>query len=329
MPNLDYLNEKTVLVTGGTGTFGRAFVDKLLKESAVKKIIIFSRDEFKQHEMQRDLTEHAKRLRFFIGDVRDLPRLERAFEGVDIVFHAAALKQIPAIEFNPFEAVKTNIVGSQNVIEAALNKSIDKVMLISSDKAVHPINLYGATKLAAERLFVAGNVYSGDTKKTKFSVVRYGNVIGSRGSLIEMIEKQKHTGVIRLTDNSMTRFWIPIDKVLNIILDAAHKMDGGEIFVPKMKSMLVSDVIKYLAPQCKIETIGIRPGEKLHEALITEHEVPRTKDIGDVFVIYPESYQHALPWLSQYPAVTANFHYTSNHSEFLVSADRAGEVLLS
>ena len=329
MAKLGYLRGKTVLVTGGTGTFGQAFVKKLLKESRAKKIIIFSRDEFKQHEMQRDLASDLSRLRFFIGDIRDLPRLQRAFVGVDMVVHAAALKQVPAIEYNPFEAVKTNILGSQNVIEAALDNNVDRVLLISSDKAVQPINLYGATKLAAERLFIAGNVYGGDTKRTKFSVVRYGNVIGSRGSLIEMIEKQKKTGVIKLTDDRMTRFWIPIDKVLDIILEILPKMEGGELFVPKMKSMLVLDVIKYMAPECDIEVIGIRPGEKLHEVLITEHEAKRTKDVGSAFAIKPENHFHAdkIKWLRKHPSVNPELNYASNHKDFLVPPKRAKEIL--
>lgn len=324
--NLDYLKGKTVLVTGGTGTFGSAFVAKLLRESEAKKIIIFSRDEFKQSEMQRDLADRKDRLRFFIGDIRDLQRLERAFEGVDIVVHAAALKQVPAIEFNPMEAVKTNILGSQNVIEAALNKNVDTAILISSDKAVQPINLYGATKLAAERLFVAANVYPGDKLRTKFSVVRYGNVIGSRGSLIEMIEKQKSSGVIKLTDDRMTRFWISIDKVLDIILGVIGNVEGGELFVPKMKSLKVTDVIKFLAPECKIELIGIRPGEKLHEALITNAESPRTKDIGSAFAIIPE-FSNKIKWLEKYPAVSKDFSYSSDSPEFLSSAEKAKEIL--
>jgi len=333
MINLNYLKNKTVLVTGGTGTFGRAFVSKLLKKVDTKKIIIFSRDEFKQNEMQRELADQGvnveKKLRFFIGDVRDLSRLERAFNGADVVVHAAALKQVPTIEYNPFEAVKTNILGSQNVIDAALNTNVDKVVLISSDKAVQPINLYGVTKLAAERLFIAGNSYSHKTK-TKFSVVRYGNVIGSRGSFVEMIEKQRSSGVIKLTDDRMTRFWISIDKVLDIILEAMGNMGGGEIFVPKMKSLKVSDVIKYLAPKCKTEIIGIRPGEKLHEVLITEYEVPRTKDVDGAFVIKPEfkqGHDHELKWLKKKPAVKEKFRYASDCSEFLASLDKAKEIL--
>jgi UDP-N-acetylglucosamine 4,6-dehydratase len=326
MNKLDYLKNKTVLVTGGTGTFGRAFVSKLLKDSEVKKIIIFSRDEFKQSNMQNELFEYNDRLRFFIGDIRDLQRLERAFEGVDIVFHAAALKQVPAIEYNPFEAVKTNILGSQNVIEAALDNHVDKVILISSDKAVQPVNLYGATKLAAERLFVAANSYSG--RKTKFGVVRYGNVIGSRGSLIEMIKQQRDKGEINLTDKEMTRFWISIDKVLGIILEAVENMHGGEIFVPKMKSLKVSDVIKYFAPECKIKLIGMRPGEKMHEILITEYEAKRTVNLENVFVIKPEfDFSQRGGWLKNKKLVDSDFEYSSNNSEFILSLEKAGNVL--
>ncbi len=326
MNNLSYLKDKVVLVTGGTGTFGRAFASKLLKDSNVKKVIIFSRDEFKQSQMQSDFKEYASRLRFFIGDIRDLSRLERAFEGVDIVFHAAALKQVPAIEYNPFEAVKTNILGSQNVIEAALDNNIDKAILISSDKAVQPVNLYGATKLAAERLFIAANSYSGRT--TKFGVVRYGNVIGSRGSLVEMIKQQKDKGEITLTDKEMTRFWISIEKVLNIILDAVGNMRGGELFVPKMKSLRVLDVIKYFSPKCKIKLVGIRPGEKMHETLITEYEAKRTVDLKNVYVIKPEfDFAQRGGWLKDKSLVKQNFNYSSNNSEFILPLEKAGEIL--
>ena len=282
----DSFSGKTVLVTGGTGTFGRAFVSRLLKTEA-KKIIIFSRDEFKQSEMQRDISDPEDRLRFFLGDVRDLPRLERAFNDINIVAHAAALKQVPALEYNPMEAVKTNIFGTQNVIEAALNNNVDKVLFVSSDKAVQPINLYGATKLCAEKLMVSANSYRGQNRRTKFSVVRYGNVLGSRGSLVELINKQKQTGMITLTDERMTRFWITIDDVMEIILESLSLMAGGEIFVPKMKSLNIVDMIKTLAPECSVRKIGIRPGEKLHEVLITEHEARRTRDAGNVYVVKP------------------------------------------
>jgi len=322
----DYFKDKTILITGGTGTFGRAFVAKLLKEKSIKKIIVFSRDEFKQSHMQNELKQHNSKLRFFIGDVRDIDRLKRAFEGVDIVVHAAALKQVPAIEYNPFEAVKTNIFGSQNVVEAALDNNVSKVLLISSDKAVQPVNLYGATKLAAERLFVAANSYSG--KKTVFGVARYGNVIGSRGSFIEIINKQKETGEINLTDAEMTRFWISVDKVMEVIMDAIKKMEGGEIFVPKMKSLKVSDVIKHLAPNCKAKIIGVRPGEKIHETLITKHEDGRTFDLENVYVIKSEfDFASRTDWLKNETLVKKNFDYSSNNLEFLLPLKRAAEVL--
>lgn len=286
MSNKGFLDGKTVLVTGGTGTFGRAFVKRLVSMPGVDKIIVFSRDEFKQHEMQQAVKD--PRVNYFIGDVRDLARLERAFNGVDVVVHAAALKQVPALEYNPLEAVKTNVIGTQNVIDAALNRDVANVIFISSDKAVHPVNLYGATKLTAERLIMASNSYRGEKGKTKLSVVRYGNVIGSRGSFIEMLEKQRTNGVITITDKRMTRFWIHIDDVTKIIVDALARMEGGELFIPKMKSLKVVDVVKTLVPECRIKIIGIRPGEKLHETLITEHEIERTRDAGDFYVVLPE-----------------------------------------
>ncbi|MBU4348547.1 polysaccharide biosynthesis protein, partial [Patescibacteria group bacterium] len=251
-----------------------------------------------------------------------------AFEGVDIVVHAAALKQVPATEFNPFEAIRTNIIGSQNVIEAALNNNIKKTLLISSDKAVQPINLYGATKLCAERLFVAANVYAGEKRNTKFSVVRYGNVIGSRGSLVEIIKNQKEKGVIDLTDKEMTRFWIPIKKVIEVILnEVLNQMEGGEIFVPKMKSLKVVDVIKHLVPKCRINIIGIRPGEKLHETLITEYEAKRTVDLKNIFAIKPEFDLFKNEWLKNKLSVKGGFIYSSDNSKFILPLKKASELL--
>lgn len=326
MHNLDWIHGKIILVTGGTGTFGRAFVSKLLAIPTIKKIIVFSRDEFKQSEMQRDIGDN--RVRFFLGDVRDSQRLARAFHDVDIVVHAAALKQVPALEYNPLEAVKTNILGTQNVIEAALDNNVDKVLFISSDKAVQPINLYGATKLCAEKLFVAANAYRGKKRRTKFSVVRYGNVVGSRGSLVELIRNQRGGGVITLTDERMTRFWIAVDSVMNIILGALERMQGEEIFVPKMKALRVRDVIKTLAPECSIRTIGIRPGEKIHETLITEHEARRTKDLGNMFVIMSEfPNQERESAFRDAPSFPADTIYVSNHPDFLFSAEEAAKVL--
>lgn len=321
-----YFKNKVILVTGGTGTFGYAFITKILKESKVKKVIVFSRDEFKQWKMREEFFPFQKRLRFFLGDVRDLSRLERAFDGVNFVIHAAALKQVPAVEYNPTEAIKTNILGTQNVIEAALNKNIEKVLLISSDKAVHPINLYGATKLCAEKLIIGANAYCG-RKQTKFSVVRYGNVIGSRGSFIELINSQRPSGVITLTDTKMTRFWIKINEVMNIIFNILEAMKGGEIFVPKMKSAYPSDVVKAVASECAIKIIGIRPGEKMHEILIAESEIKRTRDAGYFFVIEPEfDWAHITKWYKNKLFVPKNFSYISNCSEYLLDREEAQRI---
>lgn len=310
MASNSFWSGKRVLVTGGTGTFGYAFVTRIL-ETNVARVVVFSRDEFKQNEMRRAVAD--PRVDFFLGDVRDLPRLERAFNGVDIVVHAAALKQIPAIEYNPLEAVKTNVQGTQNVIDAALNRNVERVMVISSDKAVFPINLYGATKLCAERLAVASNVYRGASGKTRLSVMRYGNVLGSRGSLVELIEKQKDSGTIPLTDERMTRFWIHIEDVIGRVMKAIELMEGGEIFVPNMKSSRVADLIRVLAPACTIAIIGMRPGEKLHETLITEFERSRTKDLGDLFVVLPEfrSWESEESFVG-YPDISGEDSYSSD-----------------
>lgn len=318
-----FLNGKVVLITGGTGTFGRAFIARLLQEKGVQKIIVFSRDELKQSELQH---QHASesRLRYFIGDIRDPARLRRAFEGVDIVVHAAALKQVPATEYNPFEAIQTNIIGSKNVIDAALDNGVHKTILISSDKAVEPINLYGATKMCAEKLFVAANVYRG-TKRSQFSVVRYGNVIGSRGSLVEIIEKNRHSGTLKLTDERMTRFWLRIEDVMDIVLQCVSTMRGGEVFVPKMKNMPVGHVMRLLAPECKVQVIGMRPGEKLHETLITQYEARRARELPNVFAIVPE-FGDDSEWLRKYPAVAADFVYTSDDKRLLLSDDESAAL---
>lgn len=326
----DMFDKKTILVTGGTGTFGHAFVSRLISIPEVKKIIVFSRDEYKQSEMQRSIRD--PRLRYFIGDIRDKDRLYRAFHGVDIVVHAAALKQVPTLEYNPFEAIKTNVTGTQNVIDAALDTNIEKVLFISSDKAVQPINLYGASKLCAERLWIAANFYRFEKDTQKFSVVRYGNVLGSRGSLIELIKTQKPSGTITLTDKEMTRFWITVDEVMNIVLHALETMQGGEIFIPKMKSTKVVDVIKTLAPECEVKTVGIRPGEKMHEILITEFEAKRTKDIGKMYVILPEfatpNLQNKLAKMyGKKTLFPANVPYASNHKNFLLSAKKVKQIL--
>ncbi|HEK9103244.1 UDP-N-acetylglucosamine 4,6-dehydratase (inverting) [Bacillus pfraonensis] len=278
------LTGKTILVTGGTGSFGKRFIKKAL-ELGVNKIIVFSRDELKQYEMAQEYTD--SRIRFFIGDVRDKARLYRAFAGVDIVVHAAALKHVGACEYNPFEAIKTNIYGAQNIIEAAIDCGVQRVIALSTDKAASPINLYGATKLASDKLFVAANAYVG-SKNTRFSVVRYGNVVGSRGSVVPFFKSIKNTGKIPITDKRMTRFWITLDQGVQFVLDNLQRMKGGEIFIPKIPSMKVTDLAKVIAPKCKIEFIGIRPGEKLHEAMITEDDARHTLEFENYYIIQPE-----------------------------------------
>jgi len=302
------LDKKVVLITGGTGSFGKMFVKKIL-EYDVKKVIVFSRDELKQYEMAQEYTD--PRIRFFIGDVRDKDRLYRAFDGVDYVVHAAAMKQVPACEYNPFEAVKTNIYGAQNIIEAAIDRSVKRVIALSTDKAAAPINLYGATKLASDKLFVAANSYVGD-KDTRFAVVRYGNVVGSRGSVVPFFKKMAATGKLPITDERMTRFWITLDQGVQFVIDCLHRMRGGEIFVPKIPSMKVVDLAKAIAPEAEIEIIGIRPGEKLHEAMITEDDARHTVEFDNYYVIAPE-----FPWCPQEyvrhgRSLPEGFKYTSD-----------------
>lgn len=279
--------QSVVLVTGGTGSFGRKFVDILLKEHRPKKLIIFSRDELKQHEMRQVFPDHeGSPVRYFIGDVRDQNRLERAFHGVDLVVHAAALKQVPACEYNPIEAIQTNIVGAKNVIEAAIDQGVSRVLALSTDKAVNPVNLYGATKLCAEKLFVQGNAYSGEGA-TSFSCVRYGNVVGSRGSVIPLFVDQRKTGRITVTDPRMTRFWLTLDQGVRFVVKCIDRMHGGEVFVPKIPSMNIMDLAAAIAPDCQVDNVGIRPGEKLHESLISEDEARNSLELADMFVVEP------------------------------------------
>jgi len=277
--------EKIILLTGGTGSFGKAFTRIMLKKHKPKALRIFSRDEFKQQGMRQMYDDPC--LRYFIGDVRDKERLERAMKDVDIVVHAAALKQIPSCEYNPFETVKTNILGAQNVINAAIDNNVEKVMAISTDKAVNPVNLYGATKLCAEKMFIQANSYVG-TKITKLSCVRYGNVVGSRGSIIPLFKKQKKSNTLTITDERMTRFWITLDQGVEFVIKCIELMHGGEVFIPKIHSMRVMDLAKAIAPDCKIKFIGIRPGEKLHEVLISEEEARHTVKFENFFVIEPQ-----------------------------------------
>ncbi len=305
---MNVLQNKTVLVTGGTGSFGKKFTKKAL-ELGVKKVIIFSRDELKQYEMKQDFNDN--RLRFFIGDVRDKERLHRAFAGVDIVIHAAAMKHVDACEYNPFEAVKTNIHGAQNIIEAAIDCGVEKVIALSTDKACAPVNLYGATKLASDKLFVAANAYVGD-KKTSFAVVRYGNVVGSRGSVVPFFKKVRSTGVLPITDDRMTRFWITLEQGVQFVLDNLERMHGGEIFVPKIPSMRVVDLAKAIAPECDIEIVGIRPGEKLHEAMIMEDDARHTVEYDSYYVIQPEFPFWSSKFAEDGENLPGGFEYTSN-----------------
>jgi len=281
---LDVLDNKTILITGGTGSFGRSFVKYILRNEQIKKIIVFSRDELKQSYMQKEI--HDERLRFFIGDIRDKDRLQRAFKKVDIVVHAAALKQVPTLEYNPFEAVKTNIIGTQNVIDAAIDQGIQKAILISTDKSVEPINLYGSTKLCAEKLFISGNSYA--PCQTKFSCVRYGNVIGSRGSIVEVLMNKKHEEKIKITDDRMTRFWISLEQSFALVLFSLKYMRGGEIFIPKIPSMKLIDLVDAIAPNCDYEIIGMRPGEKIHESLLTKEEASHSVEFDNYIVVLPE-----------------------------------------
>jgi UDP-N-acetylglucosamine 4,6-dehydratase/5-epimerase len=278
-------NEQVVLVTGGTGSFGKKFAEVMLEEYHPKKLIIFSRDELKQHQMRMSGFNDAS-MRYFIGDVRDLRRLRRAMNGVDVVVHAAALKQVPACEYNPIEAIMTNIIGARNVIDAALDTNVKKVLAIGTDKAVNPINLYGATKLCAEKLFVQSNAYAGGGVP-KFSCTRYGNVVGSRGSVIPVFKKQRESGTITVTDKRMTRFWLTLEQGVRFVISCIERMRGGEVFVPKIPSMRIMDLAEAVAPGCEIEFMGIRSGEKLHEVLVSRDESRYTLEFQDRFVIQP------------------------------------------
>ena len=282
------LNEKSVLITGGTGSFGRRFVEMALSQyPSVKRLVVYSRDEMKQYEMQQIFsTATYPQLRYFIGDVRDKDRLIRALEGIDTVVHAAALKQVPATEYNPFEAVKTNILGAQNVIEASIAMNVKRVVALSTDKAAAPINLYGATKLCSDKLFTAANLYTGQ-RDLLFSVVRYGNVMGSRGSVIPFFLKERYKGVLTVTDERMTRFNITLEEAVKLVFFALHNMWGGEIFVPKIPSYHIVDMAKAIAPDCRIEVVGIRPGEKIHEEMITETDALNSVECDSYFVIFP------------------------------------------
>ena len=312
------INGKTILVTGGTGSFGKKFIEKLLSSSEVKKILVFSRDELKQFEMQQKYTD--ERLKFVLGDIRDRERLGQACYGIDIIVHAAAMKQVPASEYNPMEAIKTNIFGAENIIDMALDHNIEKVITLSTDKASNPSNLYGATKLCSDKLFAAANAIS-DHTQTVFSVVRYGNVINSRGSIVPLFNQQKLAGEITITDERMTRFWITLDQAVDFVAKCLSKMKGGEIFIPKIPSMKLTDVAEAIAPKANIKIIGIRPGEKLHEVMITEDDAPNTIEFDDYYVIEPfnEDWDAEILFRkSDFKRVPQDFSYSSkNNSEWL------------
>ncbi|MGH7000944.1 MAG: UDP-N-acetylglucosamine 4,6-dehydratase (inverting) [Stellaceae bacterium] len=296
----------TVLVTGGTGSFGRRFIDTLLRHARVRRLIVFSRDEYKQSEMQQHLAARpgSERLRFFIGDVRDADRLELATREVEFIVHTAALKQVPAAEYNPFECIRTNVTGAENVVRAALKNGVRKVLALSTDKAANPINLYGASKLAADKIFIAANNLSGSLG-TRFAVVRYGNVVGSRGSVIPFFTKLLAQGADHLpvTDERMTRFWITLQQGVDFVVTGLAMMRGGEIFVPKIPSMRVVDLARSLAPHLPLKVVGIRPGEKLHEVMITEDDSRQTLELDDRYIIEP-----AFAWWSRGAYVAAGAH---------------------
>ena len=282
------LDDKNILITGGTGSFGKKATEIILKKYSPRRLIIFSRDELKQFEMSQTYSmDQYPCIRYFIGDVRDKERLNRAFQGVDYVIHAAAMKQVPAAEYNPFEAVKTNIIGAQNVINVAIDQGVNKVMALSTDKAANPVNLYGATKLCSDKLFVAGNTY-GSRKDTIFSVVRYGNVVGSRGSVIPYFMKFKNNGYLPITDPNMTRFWITLKQAVEFVLRCLEDMCGGELFVPKIPSMNIMDLAKAVAPECETRIIGVRPGEKIHELMISRDDARQALELDSFYVIQPQ-----------------------------------------
>ncbi|MFC2091189.1 UDP-N-acetylglucosamine 4,6-dehydratase (inverting) [Elusimicrobiota bacterium] len=315
--NADW-KDKVILLTGGTGSFGQKFVQIMLDKYKPKVIRILSRDELKQWDMIQKFDNHPS-LRFFLGDIRDYKRLRRAAEGADIIVHAAALKQVPLCEYNPFEAVRTNILGAENIINAAIDCNIEKVIAISTDKAVAPVNLYGATKMCMEKLIVAANTYVGSGRDTKMSCVRYGNVFGSRGSVVELFKKQKAGGKITVTDKEMTRFWITIDRGAEFVVNCTQVMRGGEIFIPKIPSMKVVDLAGAITPECRIEIIGIRPGEKIHECLLTEDEARHGKDAGDYFIIEPQNPLWDYKSWSEDKDLPKGFKYTSDSNDTWLS----------
>jgi len=329
-------NNSTILVTGGTGSFGKRFIATILSRYLPKKIIVYSRDELKQYEMQQlDPFKKSKAvMRYFIGDVRDGKRMSFALEGVDFVVHAAAMKQVPAAEYNPFEAVKTNILGAENVIEAAMEKGVTKVIALSTDKAAAPINIYGATKLASDKLFIAANNYKG-SRNIKFSVVRYGNVMGSRGSVIPFFLSQKPIGIYPVTDERMTRFNITLQEGVDFVINSFSTMWGGELFIPKIPSYKLLDVVKAIDPNGKVEIVGIRPGEKLHEEMITETDAINTIEFADYYVILPSMQNWSFEEFRKFSSksegkfLNAGFSYNSGNNPDFLNPEEIRALILS
>jgi UDP-N-acetylglucosamine 4,6-dehydratase len=322
------LNDKNILITGGTGSFGKKATEIILRTYKPRRLVIFSRDELKQYEMAQQFPDSEYScIRYFIGDVRDKERLFRAFHNVDIVIHSAALKQVPAAEYNPFEAVKTNILGGQNVINVAIDQGVKKVIALSTDKAANPINLYGATKLCSDKLFIAGNSYVGEDD-TAFSVVRYGNVAGSRGSVIPFFLKKKEEGILPITDPRMTRFWITLKQGVMFVIKCLELMVGGELFVPKIPSMNIMELAKAIAPECKTEIIGIRPGEKLDEVMVPKDEAQRTIEYEDKYIIQPDFrfFEHRFNSNRGKP-VPEGFEYNSGTNPWKLSIDEMRNIL--
>ncbi len=326
----DVIKGKSVLITGGTGSFGKAFVEVVLRDFEPRRLIIYSRDELKQSEMAHDprFAGHDA-LRYFIGDVRDKERLARAFDGVDTVVHAAAMKQVPAAESNPFEAVKTNVIGAQNVIDCAIDKGVGKVIALSTDKAANPVNLYGATKLCSDKIFIAGNVYSG-ARETSFSVVRYGNVVGSRGSVVPLFIRQRQRNKLTITDDRMTRFWITLEQGVRFVIDCLATAGGGELFVPKLPSMKVSELALAIAPDADLEVIGIRPGEKLHEVMVPRDDAHTAVELDDRFVILPrlDWRRKGATWTEGTPC-PEGFSYESDTNDQWLSRDELRAMVAS
>lgn len=320
------LDGKTILITGGTGSFGRAFINAAVREHAPHAIRVFSRDELKQSELAQHYAGDD-RLRYLLGDIRDLARLRQAFNGVDLVVHAAAMKQVPACEYNPFEAVKTNILGTENVITAAIECDVETVIAISSDKAVSPVNLYGATKLCAEKLFSRSNAYAG-SGRTRLASVRYGNVVGSRGSVVPLFQKQAQEGRLTITDEEMTRFWITLGQAVDLVIGCAASISGGEVVIPKIPSTKIMDLAEAIAPGVPREVTGIRPGEKLHEDLLTPDESRNAIELDDRYVILPEdpSWKPARPWVEGNP-VPSGFRYSSNTNDWWLTGDELKRVI--